>query len=441
MKRHILLAILCLWGLAGSAQITLQECQKWARENYPEVKRYDIISATEACNLKNASQNWLPMVSLKALGGWTNSTANLNDFADGLNVSSQIVKDGIKTAIYELGIKAIPNWQYRAGVEVVQPIYDGGAISLQKELARRQADADKAKIEVSLHSLDDKVVDVYFAIMLLEDRKIQASNRMELLDKNLDKLHNLLKEDVVKQNDVDAVEVEKLKAQQAIDVLDENIEIYRKTLSLLTGQQLADKKLIRPQMPSTERQAYSETAEMQLLNSQSQLLSLKERYEKVKTLPKVGLLGQAYYGYPGTNIFRDLISRNPQLNMGVALNVTWDITSFFKKNNNLQTIKQQQATIDNARELLIYRQNITNVSLETKLKRLKNITKQDDQIIELRERLRKAEEVKLDNDMVDATELLSKINDESDAKLQRSIHESELMLDIYKLNLYGDTRK
>lgn len=427
-------------SLTAMAQVSLDDCQKWARENYPEVKRFGIIDATQACNLSNASKNWLPMVSLNIQGGWVNNTINAEDVLSNANMDDGY-SEMVTSMLDALKVKPLPHWQYRGGVEVVQPIYDGGATALQKEVAIRQAEADRAKIEVSLHTLEDKVLDVYFAILLLEDRKEQVALRNELLDKNLQKLRNLEKEGLVKLNDVEAVEVEQLKLKQASDMVDENINIYRTTLSLLTGHNMIDQTLERPAMPTADRPAFSNKAEMQLLDKESELLSLKERYEHVKIMPKLGFMGQVYYGYPGQNIFRDLVKHTPQVNIGLGLKLSWDISSLYKRKNNLAILRQEQETIENHRQLLLFRQRVSNTSLETRIKRMESIRQQDDRIVELRQKLRIAEEAKVDNDMVDATELLAKIDDEAEAKLQRSIHETEIMRDVYKLMLYGDTEK
>lgn len=425
-------------GINSMAQVSLEDCQRWARENYPEVKRYDIIAATEACNLSNATKNWLPVVSLYAQGGWMNNTANMNDLTANL---SEAVRPNVDGAIEALGIKAMPRWQYRAGVEVVQPIYDGGATALQRDMARRQAEVERAKIEVSLRTLEEKVLDVYFALLLLEDRKEQVALRSELLEKNLQKLRNLEKEGIAKPIDVEAVEVEQIKLQQASDLVDENISTYRITMGLLTGHDFSTQKLARPVMPDVATTAFSETAEMLLLNKQSELLSLKERYERVKLMPKLGFMGQAYWGFPGNNLFRDLVTHNPQINIAFGLKLSWDISPLYKRKNNLSLMRHEQETIDNYRELLVFRQRITNTGLEARVKRMEKIRQQDDQIVELRQRLRIAEETKVDNDIVDATELLSKIDDEADARLQRSIHETEVMHNVYKLILLGDVNR
>lgn len=438
MIKKLICAIVWLAGLNAMAQVTLDDCRRWARENYPEVKRYGIIDATEACNLSNASKNWLPMVSIYAQGGWMNNTADLTDITSN---SKHLYDNVFNRIVDELGIKPLPHWQYRAGVEVVQPIYDGGATALQRDVVRKQAEADRAKIEVSLRTLEEKVLDVYFALLLLQDRKEQVTMRSELLEKNLQKLRNLEKEGIAMPIDVQAVEVEQIKLQQASDLIDENISIYRTTMSLLTGHDISAESIVRPEMPTSQPTAFSETAEMQLLNKQSELLSLKNRYEKVKMMPKLGFMGQAFYGFPGNNVFRDLVKHSPQVNIALGLKLSWDISPLYKRSNNLSIIRHEQEAIDNARELLVFRQRITNTAMETRIKRLETIHQQDDRIVDLRQKLRIAEEAKVDNDIVDATELLSKIDDEADAKLQRSIHETEIMHDAYKLMLLGDAGK
>lgn len=420
------------------AQVTLDDCRMWARENYPEVKRYDIITATEACNLSNATRNWLPVVSLNAQGGWINNPADMSDLTMNTNEHQ---RPYIENVMDRIGIKAMPHWQYRAGIEVVQPIFDGGATALQRKVARKQAGVERAKIDVSLHTLEEKVLDVYFALLLLEDRKEQVALRSELLEKNMQKLRNLEKEGIARPIDVEAVEVEQLKLQQMADLVDENISTYRITLGLLTGHDLMSDSLVRPTMPSVEPTAFSETAEMQLLGRQSELLSLKKHYEDVKLMPKLGFMGQVFWGFPGSNLFRDIVNHNPRINIGLGVKLSWDISPLYRRKNNLSIMRLEQQTIDNYRELLVFRQRITNTALESRVKRMEKIRQQDDHIVELRQKLRIAEEAKVDNDIVDATELLSKIDDEADAKLQRSIHETEIMHNAYKLMLLGDPEK
>ncbi len=57
----------------------------------------------------------------------------------------------------------------------------------------------------------------------------------------------------------------------------------------------------------------------------------------------------------------------------------------------------------------------------------------DAKIIELRTNVRKAAESQLENGVIDATALLTKITDENQAKLTARFHEIQLIQEIYNL--------
>ena len=65
--------------------------------------------------------------------------------------------------------------------------------------------------------------------------------------------------------------------------------------------------------------------------------------------------------------------------------------------------------------------------------RLRSAVEDDDRIVELRQNVRRAAESQLDNGVIDATDLLRKITDETAAMLQRSTHEIELLQATYGL--------
>ena len=61
----------------------------------------------------------------------------------------------------------------------------------------------------------------------------------------------------------------------------------------------------------------------------------------------------------------------------------------------------------------------------------------DSDILQLRTYVRKAAEEKLENGVIDASDLLQKINEESDASLQMSIHQIELLQALYRQEKVG----
>ena len=57
----------------------------------------------------------------------------------------------------------------------------------------------------------------------------------------------------------------------------------------------------------------------------------------------------------------------------------------------------------------------------------------DDEIIALRQKVRKAAESKLSHGIIDVNDLIKEINSENAALVQRSLHEIELLKSLYNL--------
>ena len=82
MKRVV---ILCVWlfsVVAGHAQLSLDECRRLARENYPEIRQYDLVHQTEQYNLSNAARAWIPQLAFSAQATWQTDAPNFPEFPD-----------------------------------------------------------------------------------------------------------------------------------------------------------------------------------------------------------------------------------------------------------------------------------------------------------------------------------------------------------------------
>lgn len=69
MKRNrlllsLLLSALCLPPLR--AQLSLEECRRQARDNYPLIRQYGLIEQAAQYDVANAAKAYLPQVSLSA---------------------------------------------------------------------------------------------------------------------------------------------------------------------------------------------------------------------------------------------------------------------------------------------------------------------------------------------------------------------------------------
>ena len=117
MKRVV---ILCVWlfsVIAGYAQLSLDECRRLARENYPEIRQYDLVHQTEQYNLSNAAR------AFSAQATWQTDAPNFPKELTGM-----LAQQGLE-------IPGLRKDQYKVALELNQTIWDGGKFVADKRIA------------------------------------------------------------------------------------------------------------------------------------------------------------------------------------------------------------------------------------------------------------------------------------------------------------------
>lgn len=198
MKRIVLLCgCLLVWGSAG-AQLTLDSCRLLARNHYPEIRRYDLVRQTEEYTLSNARREWLPQLSLSAQATWQTAVPAFPDALTGMLTQ------------YGVGMPGMNKDQYKVQLEVTQTIWDGGKSAADKRIAEAEAAEQRQVTDVDLYALEGRVDDLYFGILLLDERVAQTKLTLGLLRSNLDKVRSLQRNGAAMQSDADAVEADLL---------------------------------------------------------------------------------------------------------------------------------------------------------------------------------------------------------------------------------------
>jgi hypothetical protein len=128
-----------------------------------------------------------------------------------------------------------------------------------------------------------------------------------------------------------------------------------------------------------------------------------------------------------------MMSADWTLNALVGLRMSWNIGAFYTKKNNLEKLNIAQKQIAVGRDIFLFNTEMQATQEDGEIARLHKALEDDTRIVELRQRVRKAAESQLANGVIDATDLLRKITDETTASLNRSTHEIELLQAIYKL--------
>ena len=150
-------------------------------------------------------------------------------------------------------------------------------------------------------------------------------------------------------------------------------------------------------------------------------------------MPKFSAFAQGYYGYPGMDMFKNMVSSDWSLNAIVGVRMSWNIGAFYTKRNNLEKLNAAQKQIAVQRDVFLFNTQMQITQNDGEIARLRKAIEDDNRIVELRRRVRMAAESQLENGVIDATDLLRKITDETSASLARSTHEIELLQATYRL--------
>lgn len=150
-------------------------------------------------------------------------------------------------------------------------------------------------------------------------------------------------------------------------------------------------------------------------------------------MPRFSAFAQGFYGYPGLDMFKSMMSSEWRLDGMIGVKMSWNIGAFYTKNNDLKKLDIKQQQIDIQRDVFLFNSDLQTSHEDSEITRLRKVIDDDDRIVELRHRVRIAAESQLTNGVIDTTELLKKISDETIAKLNKSSHEIELLQATYRL--------
>ena len=418
MKQFFLTLFAVVCTAASSGQ-SLEECRHLAREHYPEIRQYDLIALTEHYNLSNAARAWIPQVTLSAQVSYQSATPT---YPEAFNTILQA--NGVEMA-------GVSKDQYKVAVDVSQHIWDGGKSKADKAIAEAEAEEQRSRVDVSLYDLQSRVDNLYFGILLLDERKAQTEALIEVLASNLARLQTYYKNGVAMQADVDVVEAELLTARQTLSQVESSRMSYRRMLEVFIGQSLADEKLERPAMQQLQSRT-SARPELALFEAQEGKLEAQRKAINASLMPRFSAFAQGYYGYPGMDMFKNMVSSDWSLNVIVGLRMSWNIGAFYTKRNNLEKLNAAQKQIAVQRDVFLFNTQMQITQDDGEIARLRQAIADDSRIVELRRRVRMAAESQLENGVIDATDLLRKITDETSASLARSTHEIELLQATYR---------
>ena len=416
--KKIMISLALIILSSGSWAQTLEECQQAAEKNYPLIKQYGLIAKTTQLTVKNIQKGWLPQVTASAQATYQSAVTAWPE-----SMQSMYQQMG-------LNMKGLSKDQYKIGIDLQQTIYDGGAISSQRNIAQQEGKVQEAQTETNLYQVRRRVNEMYFSLLLLNEQIQLNEDVQALLQSSEKKLSAMVKGGTAATSDLDNVRAERLSVEQQNENLKQQKLMLQRMLSVFCGLEVNDTQKPAPiQIASS----VNNRPEMRLYNSQLELTKAKEKALDTQLRPKLGLFAQGFYGYPGLNMFEDMMNRKWSLNGIVGVKLSWNVSAFYTHKNDKARLSAQREMIENAREVFLFNNKLEEIQQSENISRYQTMMKSDDEIIVLRTNVRKAAESKLTHGIIDVISLLREINNENAAKTQQSIHEIDMLKEMYNL--------
>lgn len=421
-KKHLFIALLFL-GIAfpSQGQLTIEQCYERARQNYPQIKLYDLIAQSRDYSLQNASRGYLPQFAVTAKATY----------------QSEVTK--IPVTLPGIEIPTLHKDQYQAVAEVSQVIWDGGLIRSQKRRIDADQEMEQSRYEVDMYALRDRINELFFGLLAVEEQQaLTAIYELELRS-NYGKVEASMHNGIANQADLDVVSVELLNLSQRRAELEATHRAFSAMLAYFICEAEGNRlQLVKPdispltdyfELPAADNKLWMNRPEMQYYASNIKLLEAQKESLTAQNRPRISAFIQGGYGNPGLNMLEE--GFHGFALGGIRLN--WNFSGLYTRKNDLQKINNQIDRVNMQQDIFHFNTRMQTLRQQNEVNKYLKILKEDGEIIRLRENIKKASMAKVENGTLSVNDLIRDIHAEQTARRNKALHEIEMIRSIYQL--------
>ncbi len=405
MTRKFFLLAMILLPIAVHA-LSLNEARSMARDNYPAIRQYRMIEQSRDFTLDNVMKVWLPQVSI---------SAGAYGFTDILKSDKKMEQAGMD----------MNNFMANASVMIKQSVYDGGRIAARKKVVWAESQVQKQQLDVSMYAINEQVDQLFFGILLLDEQLKQNALLKKDLATSEQTIRSMMIGGIANQTDLDAILVERLKAEQQNESLLASRQSYLRMLGVFVGKDLAAAAETLEKPAQRYVRANVNRPELKYYASQNLLLDAQRKQLNTQLRPTVGIFGMGMVH----SKMSDMLN-NGMMMAGVS--VSWNIGALYTRKNDIRKIEVQRQINDSQREVFLFNNRLQNEEADGAIASLKRQIEKDEEIVRLRENIRGKSDRKVELGTKSVNELVSDINAVSLARAQKAMHEIQLLKEIYR---------
>jgi len=407
--KYLFLTMLLLYScLIWGQPLTLVECYTLAEQHYPVIKQRDLIHKSNTYSLENLSKGYLPQAGLYGQATYQSAVTQIPIHLPGVEIPT-LNKD-----------------QYKIYGEVNQSLYDGGVIRQQRQLQEASAIVDEQKLDVELYKIRERINQLYFGILLVNEQIKQTMLVENDIQLGLKKAEASFANGMAFKSNVDILKAELLKTDQRKTELSTLQKAYLDMLGLFIDRSLDEHAILeKPNVPSISQDI--NRPEIKMYNSQLIAIEAQRKLLRSRTMPRLSLFVQGGYGRPALN----LLSNNFEAYYIGGLRLNWSLSGFYTLNHDKAILDINQQTIDVQRETFLFNTNFTLKQQNADVAKYNALLATDNEIITLRNNIKNAASAQLENGIINSSDYLREVNADDQARQNKIVHEIQLLMAQY----------
>ena len=407
MKRILsVLLILPAMLYAQSQSLSLQKAYELAEQNYPLIKQRELIKQTSEYSEENLGKGFLPQINLSGQATYQSAVTQVKLPAPGIFIEP-LSKD-----------------QYRILGDVNQLIYDGGAIKQQKGIQHLSDEVEQQKIEVELYKLKERINQIFLGVLFLDEQLKQVDLVRSDLNNGVTRVEAQINNGVALKSNLNVLKAELLKTDQRAIEIRSSRKGYIDVLSFFINQTLPENiRLEKPVVTGSVLINDIQRPELKLYSTQEKLLGGQHNMIGSRNKPKASFFFQGGYGRPSLNLF----TNDFDFFYTTGLRLNWSIGGFYTEKREKKIIELNQKSIDIQKEVFLFNTNAQLKQQQSEFDKLQKLIATDNDIIDLRIKVKDAAKAQLENGVITANDYLREVNAEDLARQNLITHQIQLL--------------
>jgi outer membrane protein TolC len=409
MKRLVIaLLVLPVMLYAQEPTLSLQQAYELAQQNYPLIKQRELIKQTTEYSVENLGKGFLPQIFLSGQATY----------------QSEVTEPNLPGTPPGVIVQILSKDQYKILADVNQLIYDGGVIKQQKNIQQLSDDLEQQKVEVELYKLKERINQLFLGVLYLDEQLRQVELIKADLNNGIKRVEAQVKNGVAFKSNLNVLQAELLKTDQRVIELKASRKGFIDVLSLFINQPLPENtKLGKPVTDGSVLSNDIQRPELKLYSTQDKLLGGQFRLVDSRTRPRASLFLQGGYGRPGLNFFKN--DFDFFYTTGVRLN--WSLGGLYTKKREKKILELNQKTVDIQKEVFLFNTNTQLRQQQSEVEKLQKLIATDNEIIDLRAKVKDAAKAQLENGVITANDYLREVNAEDLARQTLISHQIQLL--------------